>query len=226
MTGHVFRQQARLLFDDALHSADPYLKVSQSIHSSANELKIGLFIGQWRRIQIVAIGKAACRMTEAAQQQLAKHHQLLPPLVVTNAGNWRPIPNANVIASGHPLPDLQGLNASKMLINILNNLGAGDLVLVLLSGGGSALLPAPAVGISLEDKIVLNRLLISCGASIQEINCVRKHCSTLKGGGLLRSIGSADICTLAISDVFDDDPASIASGPTVIDLTRYSDAIS
>lgn len=220
-----YRQQARDLFDKVLLSADPFDKVAQFIHSTATEIKIGTCHGHWQRIQIVAIGKAACRMTEAAQRQLAKHHQLLPPLVVTNAGNWRAIPNANVIVSGHPLPDLQGIQASKTLIELVGHLNTGDLLLLLLSGGGSALLPSPAANISLDDKIALNRLLLNCGATIQEINCIRKHCSTLKGGGLLRCIGSADVCTLAISDVFDDDPASIASGPTVTDPTFFSDAI-
>ena len=157
--------------------------------------------------------------------------EVIPPpllghvLAVTNYENVIPFNGVEVIGSGHPLPDESGLKAAKKCAAIAKNAQSGELVLVLVSGGGSALLPYPADAISLADKILTTQLLLASGATINEINCVRKHLSLIKGGGLARMIAPADCHALILSDVIGDDLSAIASGPTIPDETTYSDAI-
>jgi hydroxypyruvate reductase len=129
------------------------------------------------------------------------------------------------LVAGHPLPDARGLRAAREVLALAESLGPRDLLLVLLSGGASALLPCPAAGVSLADKAALTALLLRRGATIHELNAVRKHLSRTKGGGLLRAAAPARVLTLALSDVVGDDPSTIGSGPTVPDPTSFADAI-
>ncbi|PPD33232.1 MAG: glycerate kinase [Methylomonas sp.] len=133
--------------------------------------------------------------------------------------------HADVIGAGHPLPDQSGFQAAQQCASILRNAKQGELVLVLISGGGSALIPYPVDAITLEEKITTTNLLLACGASINQINCVRKHLSKLKGGGMAKLAAPADLHALILSDVLGDDLSAIASGPTVPDPTIFSDAI-
>jgi len=177
------------------------------------------------RIVVVGAGKAAAAMAVAAS---ARYGPAAQGVVVTRVGHGlKPGESAGairIIAARHPVPDAAGLEAGKAVLAALRGLGPDDLVLCLLSGGGSALLEQPLPGIALADIAALNRALLASGAAIGEINCVRKHLSAIKGGRLALAAAPARIVTLAISDVPGDDPSVIASGPTVADPTTRADA--
>jgi hydroxypyruvate reductase len=175
------------------------------------------------RVVLVAAGKAAVAMTRAAEDVLGE--RLHAGLAITHAGGAGVgLRRAHLRLAGHPLPDERGLAAAHEVEALVGDLGREDLLLVLLSGGASALLPAPAPGITLEEKAFTTNLLLRSGATIAELNAVRKHLSRLKGGGLLRQ-ARARTATLALSDVVGDDPSTIASGPTVPDTTTFADAL-
>jgi glycerate 2-kinase len=161
---------------------------------------------------LLAFGKAACAMAGAALPLLP---QPAKAVVVTNPENAIPVAGAEVLQAAHPVPDDGGLQAALAVETMLQQAGAGDLVLVLVSGGGSALLPAPVDGMTLADKAAVNRLLLGAGLDIVAMNTVRQHLSRLKGGGLLRQAAPATVRALILSDVVGDDLRAIASGPTV-----------
>jgi len=144
-------------------------------------------------------------------------------IVVTNYGNNIQTNKIEIIEASHPVPDINSYNAAKKILNITKNLSANDLVLFLLSGGGSALLCYPEDGIDLQDKININKKLLQCGAKISEMNVIRKLISGIKGGRLAENIYPAKVVTLAISDIPNDDPLYIASSPTVIDANLSKD---
>jgi len=180
------------------------------------------------RLVVLAAGKAAGSMTEAAESFYLDHHRLPPErligVAVARHGYARPTRVVPMIEAGHPLPDAAGLQAAGQALTLAGAAGADDLVLVLMSGGASANWIAPAAGISFEDKQSVTRALLRSGATIGEINTVRKHLSKIKGGRLARQAGQARLVTLAISDVPGDDPSAIGSGPTVADPTTLADA--
>ena len=173
------------------------------------------------RIALVAIGKAAVAMARAAEQQLGS--RLAAGLVVTTGE--ASLERVRVRSAGHPLPDERGLAAAAEVESLAGSLGKDDLLLVLLSGGASALLPAPAEGVSLADKALTTSLLLRSGASIHELNGVRKHLSRLKGGGLARVAAPARVVALVLSDVVGDDLSTIGSGPTEPDPTTFAQAL-
>ena len=144
--------------------------------------------------------------------------------VVTRYGHAVPTRRIEVIEASHPVPDANSERGARRLLERVHGLGPDDLVLALISGGGSALCAAPAPGLTLADKQAINRALLASGANISEMNCVRKHLSAIKGGRLAAAARPARVVTLAISDVPGDDPAVIASGPTVPDPTTFADA--
>lgn len=146
-------------------------------------------------------------------------------LVITQRGYGLETKSIEVVEAAHPIPDETGLEASRRILDLVSSLGEDDLVLCLVSGGGSALMCLPAPGISLEDKQGLTAALLRAGAPISDINCVRRHVSSIKGGRLAMAASPASVVTLAISDVPGDDPLVIASGPTVPDPTRFEDAL-
>ncbi len=149
----------------------------------------------------------------------------LSGLVVTRYGYAVPYRHIEIIEAAHPLPDAAGLQAAKRILQFVGGLSADDLVLCLISGGGSALLPLPATGISLEDKQAVSSALLTSGATISEINCVRRHLSAIKGGRLAAACSPARVLNLIISDVPGDDPCDIASGPTVADRSTCANAL-
>ncbi|HSZ67161.1 MAG TPA: glycerate kinase, partial [Xanthobacteraceae bacterium] len=171
-------------------------------------------------------GKAAGSLTEVAEAHyLARLPQdRLSGIAVTRHGYGRPTKLIPVVEAGHPVPDEAGLAGAEKMLTIADAAGADDLVLVLLSGGASANLIAPAPGISFADKQAATRAILRSGANIGEFNCVRKHLSRIKGGRLTKHAHPAKVVTLAISDVPGDDPAVIGSGPTVPDPTTLADA--
>ena len=180
------------------------------------------------RIVMLAAGKAAGSMAEAAERHYLDTLKLAPGriggIAVARHGYGRQLRRIEMIEAGHPVPDEAGLAAAARTLALADAVGAGDLVLVLLSGGASANWVAPAAGVSFEDKRALTRALLASGATIGEINTVRKHLSRIKGGRLAVRAAPARFVALAISDVPGDDPSVIGSGPTVPDVTTLADA--
>ncbi len=174
------------------------------------------------RTIVVGAGKAAASMAAAVE---AAWEGPLEGLVVTRYGHGAPTRRIEVVEASHPVPDAAGERAALRILDSVSGLGADDLVLCLISGGGSALLAAPAAGLTLEDKRAVNRALLKSGADIAEMNCVRKHLSAIKGGRLALAAAPAKVVSLIISDVPGDDLAVIASGPTVADPTTSADAL-
>jgi len=173
------------------------------------------------RIIVVGAGKASAAMAAAVE---AHWGQGLEGLVITRYGHGVACKSIEIVEAAHPVPDAAGQQAAARIARLVEGLTADDLVLCLISGGGSALLAAPAPGLTLADKQELNRQLLACGAPIGEMNCVRKHLSALKGGRLAARAHPARVLSLVISDVPGDDPATVASGPTVADPTTVADA--
>ncbi len=200
----------RSLFDAALAAADPQLALAEHIPAAVTG-----------RTVVTGAGKAAAAM---AQAFAARWPGPLEGLVLTRYGHALPCERIEICEVGHPVPDAAGERAARRMIELAHQLGPDDQLVFLASGGGSALLTLPAPGLSLADKQAVTRALLRSGASIGEINTVRKHLSAIKGGRLAAAAAPAQIVTLAISDVPGDDPAVIASGPTVPDPTTFADA--
>ena len=173
------------------------------------------------RTFVVGAGKASAAMARAFERAWPG---ALTGLVVTRYGHGVPCDRIEIVEAGHPVPDENGETAARRILAMVSGLNADDLVVALISGGGSALLAAPAAGLTLADEQAVNRALLSSGASIDEMNCVRKHLSAIKGGRLAAAAFPARVTTLLISDVPGDDPSTIASGPTVADATTIADA--
>ena len=173
------------------------------------------------RTVVLGAGKASAAMAEVVEREMLG---IAGGLVVTRYGHGAPTRTIEVLEAAHPVPDGSGAEAARRALALVEDLSADDLLLCLLSGGGSALLACPAAGISLEDKQTTTLALLRSGATISELNCVRKHLSGIKGGRLAVAAAPARIVTLAISDVPGDDPAVIASGPTVADPTTREEA--
>ncbi len=180
------------------------------------------------RVICLAAGKAAAAMAAAAERHYLDALEMDPArlagIATTRHGHGVPTRRIKVIEAGHPVPDEAGLKGAEQSLQLAQGAGADDLLLVLLSGGGSANWIAPAEGVSFAQKQLLTRALLRSGAPIGEVNTVRKHLSRIKGGRLARAGQAAEIVTLAISDVPRDDPSAIASGPTVPDPTTLADA--
>ncbi|WP_281649208.1 glycerate-2-kinase family protein, partial [Parendozoicomonas sp. Alg238-R29] len=174
------------------------------------------------RMIVIGAGKASAAMARAVEDHWGGE---LEGLVVTRYGYSVPCRNIEIIEAAHPVPDAAGEKAAQRILNLVSDLTADDLVLCLISGGGSALLPMPFDGLSLEDKQTINKELLRCGATISEMNCVRRHLSMIKGGRLAAACYPAKVINLLISDVPGDDPENIASGPTVPDNTSCADAL-
>jgi len=179
------------------------------------------------RIRVVGAGKAAASMARAVEnwwQQGTGRYTELDGIVLTRYGHGLPLEGIHVVEAGHPLPDEHGEQATRSILHEVQKLGANDFLLCLLSGGGSSLLSLPVDGVSIHDLRSVTMELLRCGASIQEINIVRKHLSAVLGGRLAASC-RAPVLALIISDVTGDDPTHIASGPCAPDPTTYADAL-
>lgn len=174
------------------------------------------------RTVVIGAGKAAAAMARAVEQHWDGP---LEGLVVTRYGHGVPTEFIEVVEARHPMPDQAGVEASRRILDLVSDLSADDLVLCLISGGGSALMSLPTNGLTLHDKQDVTNQLLRCGATITEINCVRKHLSAIKGGRLAMACYPAKVVSLIISDVPGDDLSSIASGATVVDPSTYEDAI-
>jgi len=213
----LMRQDALSIFQAGIAAADPYQAVKRYL--------VPELFDDYSKVHLIAFGKAACAMAQAAQEIIPAGKLAGRGIAVTNYENATSIDNVDVIGAAHPLPDANGLKSAQIIAERVQNAQKHELVLVLVSGGGSALIPYPAGQITLQEKIATTDLLLASGAAINQINCVRKHLSQLKGGGLARMAAPAYLHALILSDVLGDDLSSIASGPTVADATTYADAI-
>lgn len=174
------------------------------------------------RTLVIGAGKASAAMAQALERHWAAP---LAGLVVTRYGYAVPCERIEIVEAAHPVPDATGHAAAARMLALVEGLTADDLVICLISGGGSALLPLPGEGVTLEDKQAINRALLKSGATISEMNCVRRHLSAIKGGRLAAACHPARVVNLLISDVPGDNPMDIASGPTVADPTTCADAL-
>jgi hydroxypyruvate reductase len=174
------------------------------------------------RIIVIGAGKASAAMAQAVEQNWRGE---LSGLVVTRYGYAVPCRQIEIVEAAHPVPDAAGMHAAMRMLELVARLHEDDLVLCLISGGGSALLPLPAKGLTLDMKQDVSRALLASGATISEMNCVRRHLSAIKGGRLAAACYPARVLTLLISDVPGDRPVDIASGPTVADPTTSADAL-
>lgn len=199
----------RLLFDRAVDVADPM----RSLAVYLPEKPAG-------RVVVIGAGKASARMAEAVEAAWGP----CEGLVITRYGYARPCQGIEIVEAAHPVPDVAGMDATQRMLDLLQGLGEGDFVLALISGGASALLVAPAEGVTLAEKQAVTAALLASGAPIDRMNTVRKHLSRVKGGQLAAAAYPARMLALMISDVPGDDPAFIGSGPTVGDRSTPAEA--
>ncbi|MFC4166063.1 glycerate kinase type-2 family protein [Teichococcus aestuarii] len=205
------RAALRRVFDAAIRAADPRAILASHLPPQPRG-----------RVVVVGAGKSAAVM--AAAVEAAWPGADLSGLVITRYGHAVPTARIRVVEASHPVPDAAGAAAAAEVLRAVQGLTADDLVLALISGGGSSLMALPAEGLTLEDKQAVNRALLASGATIHEMNCVRRHLSAIKGGRLAAAAHPARVLTLAISDVPGDDPTVIASGPTVPDPSSFAEA--
>jgi glycerate 2-kinase len=201
----------REMFDAAITSAQPAKCIPAHLPAPPRG-----------RLIVIGAGKASAAMARAVEQHWPGP---LSGLVVTRYGYAVPCERIEILEAGHPVPDAAGHRAAQRMLELVRQLRADDLVLCLISGGGSSLLPLPAAGLTLELKQTISRALLGSGATIREMNCVRRHLSAIKGGRLAAACHPARVLTLLISDVPGDRPIDIASGPTVADPTTCADAL-
>jgi hydroxypyruvate reductase len=200
------------MFDAAIASAQPVVCVPRHLPPAPRG-----------RVIVIGAGKASAAMAQAVERNWSG---TLSGLVVTRYGYAVPCAQIEIVEAAHPIPDAAGMRAAQRMLELVGQLSADDLVLCLISGGGSALLPLPAKGLTLDMKQQVSRALLASGATISEMNCVRRHLSAIKGGRLGAACYPAQVLTLLISDVPGDRPVDIASGPTVADPTTSADALS
>nr|WP_315242461.1 glycerate kinase [uncultured Albidiferax sp.] len=207
-------QLLRRMFDAAVAAAQPALCLPPHLPPPPSS--------PTGRTIVIGAGKASAAMARALEDHWSGP---LEGLVVTRYGYDVPCERIEIVQAAHPVPDAAGLAAAQRIRQLVTGLTADDLVIALISGGGSSLLVAPGEGLTLADKQAVNTALLHSGASISEMNCVRRHLSSLKGGRLAAVCHPAQVWTLLISDVPGDDPIDIASGPTVADPTTCADAL-
>jgi hydroxypyruvate reductase len=205
------RQLLRRMFDAAIDAAQPEHCIPPHLPAPPRG-----------RLLVIGAGKASAAMARAVEEHWPGE---LSGLVVTRYGYAVPCQCIEIVEAAHPVPDAAGLTAARRILDAVQGLSAEDTVLALISGGGSSLLALPLEGITLEDKQAVNRALLKSGATISEMNCVRRHLSAIKGGRLAAACHPAKVVTLLISDVPGDNPMDIASGPTVPDPTSCADAL-
>jgi glycerate 2-kinase len=205
------RELLGAMFTAAVNAAQPSLTIGRHLPPAPKGRTI-----------VIGAGKASAAMARALEEHWPGK---LEGVVVTRYGYAVPCERIEILEAAHPVPDAAGRVAAERILAAVQGLTSDDLVICLISGGGSSLLPLPGAGVTLEDKQAINRALLSCGATITEMNCVRRHLSAIKGGRLAAACYPARVVNLLISDVPGDHPADIASGPTVGDATTCADAL-
>jgi glycerate 2-kinase len=220
------RAHAREIFRTGLASADPLKAIKKYVRLSNDHLQVAdrsYDLSQIGRIIVTGCGKAAAKMALAMEELLAE--RISTGIVIVKYGHGLPLNKIVVVEAGHPIPDQSGLNGARQIVELLQTTDARDLIFFLISGGGSALLPFPADGLSLTDKQQTTEILLKSGATIGEVNALRKHLSRLKGGQLAKLAAPARLISLVLSDVVGDSLEAIASGPTVPDSSTYGDCL-
>jgi len=224
------KQIAKRIFLKAIKAVDPSKKLKDLIRIEKDRLSIRMKedsekvfdLNAFKRIFLIGTGKASTSMAQAVEEIFGD--RITKGLIMTKYGHLLPLKKTEVIEAGHPIPDQKGLEGSKKIQTLLKESGLGDLVIFLLSGGGSALLPLPVDGITLEEKQRVTQLLLACGADIREINTIRKHISQIKGGWLAKWAYPSTVLSFILSDVVGDQLDVIGSGPTVPDSSTFEEA--
>ncbi len=220
------RSAGRRIFTAALVAADPRAAVRRHLRVEGQKLGAGgasFDLGRIRRVLVVGAGKASAAMAAAVEEVLGE--RVAGGLVNVKTGHGAALRRVRLCEAAHPVPDAAGVEGARRMVELLAGAGEDDLVIACISGGGSALLPLPAAGLGLAEKQEVTRQLLACGATIQEINAVRKHLSGVKGGQLARAAAPAPVLACILSDVIGDPPDAIASGPTAPDPTTFGDAL-
>ena len=221
----ILRRDALAIFQAALKAADPVEAIRRHVKLSGGVMQVGrkrYGLERFRRVVVLGAGKASARMAEALEKQLGRRISL--GLINTKYGHLARLKRIELHECGHPVPDAAGVEGSRRIAALAAEATYEDLVIVLISGGASALMPLPAEPITLEEKQETTRLLLACGAAIQEINAVRKHISAIKGGQLARLAAPATVLALMLSDVIGDPLDVIGSGPTAPDASTFHSA--
>jgi hydroxypyruvate reductase len=219
------RNDAMGIFQAGLRAADPFSAILRHVKFAGQQLQAGekrYDLTRVSAIYAIGAGKASARMAQAMEQILGGR---LSGVVNVKYGHAVPLKGVKVNEAGHPLPDEAGVRGTREILRLLEHCDERSVVLFLISGGGSALLPCPAEGLTLDDKQRTTQALLDCGATIQEINAVRKHISRVKGGRLAKAAYPATVVSLILSDVVGDSLDSIASGPTVPDSSKFADCL-
>lgn len=220
------RAHTREIFLAGLASADPLKAIKEHVQLRNDQLHVAdraYDLGQIDKIVVAGCGKAAVKMARAIEELLGA--RISGGIAVVKRGYALPLEKIKVVEAGHPVPDQAGLDGARQIMELAQSAGERDLVIFLVSGGGSALFPCPADGLSLADKRQTTEVLLKSGATIQEINAVRKHLSRSKGGRFARLVAPAQLIALILSDVVGDSLEAIASGPTVADSSTYGDCL-
>ena len=223
------RSDAKKIFLGCLSAVDPYKAVKRFVQLDENRLVVGiqgepeieLNLNKFHRISLIGAGKAAAPMAKAIEDMFNK--RIRNGLINVKYGFTQELSVTQVTEAGHPVPDKNGIKGTGKILDFLQKSGEKDLIFSLISGGGSALLPSPAVNITLSDKQEITRQLLACGASINEINAVRKHMTASKGGQMAKAAFPATVINLMLSDVVGDKMDAIASGPFVPDSSTFKD---
>jgi len=219
------REDAGAIFHAGLRAVEPAAAVRRHVQRDGNFLIVAdrqYDLRDFKSIFVIGAGKAACPMAAVLEEILAE--RLTGGQVNVKYGHLSPLKKIHIQEAGHPIPDAAGVRGAEKILSLLRQADERALVIGVISGGGSALLPLPAVGINLEDKQAATKLLLACGATINEINAVRKHISQVKGGQLARAVYPATLLTLLLSDVIGDRLDVIASGPTAPDASTFKEA--
>jgi hydroxypyruvate reductase len=221
----VNRQAMHAIFHAALAAVDPYNAVLNAVSVEHGQLQVGgakYELAAYERIVVIGAGKATARMAQAIEMLFGK--KISAGLIVVKAGHTVPLSMIKQVEAAHPVPNEAGIAGTQSILKMANAADEKTLLICLLSGGASALLVAPATGLSLQDKQDTTELLLRGGASINELNSVRKHLSMVKGGRLAQAVYPAQVITLIVSDVIGDPLDVIASGPTAYDNSTYAEA--
>ena len=219
------RKDALQIFRAGLQAVDPVEAIHRHVTLKDHVLRIGdrrFNLKKYDRILVVGAGKAGAPMAKAIENLLGDH--IADGIIVVKDGHGLPLAKIKVCEASHPVPDERGVQGTEHVLSLVEKAGKRDLIICLISGGGSALLIAPVAEISLEDKQEATKHLLECGATIHEFNTVRKHLSRVKGGRLAQIAYPATVASLILSDVVGDDLDVIASGPTVPDPSTFQDA--
>ena len=219
------REHALKIFQAGLQAVDPVEAIKCHTRKDKDFLFIGsrkFSLNKYDRIIVVGAGKAVAAMAKAVEDLLA--NRISDGVIVVKDAHGLPLKKIKVCEASHPVPDERGVKGTEKILSLIAKAGERDLVICLISGGGSALLIAPVNGISLQDKQETTELLLSSGATIHEFNTIRKHLSRAKGGQLAQMAYPATVTSLILSDVVGDDLDVIASGPTVPDSSTFQDA--